>query len=489
MASIGKARRQRLSRAQRRFRRQRQTRKARAVRRRLAQMQAQLPRRARSLCDTLGRAFTRATALRLVVLLGAALLTVGQHTVANLLRTLGPLVPGDPSSYRRVFSHRRWSSWRLARLLTGWVVEHLLADGPISVAGDDTVDEHRGKEVYGKGRHRDPVRSTHRYTAFRWGHKWVVLAVLVPLPFTRRRWALPVLVALYRSEEEDRRRGRRHKTPPELLRQLLRVLLRWFPRRRFICAADGNFATHDLARLAARHPRRLTYLSHFYADAALYEPPPPATPGCKRAGRPRQKGAKLPSPADVVARARRRQRLNVAWYGGGRRDVAVVTGTGHWYRSGAGLVPERWVWVRDRTGTHRDEYFFTTDMRWTAAQVVETYTGRWNLETTFQEMRSYLGLETTRGWTEQTVLRVAPCLFGLYTVVAALYVQLPARRRLAGMIRWAGKEDVTFSDALTAVRRWLWVEWVFAIPGHGTAFSKLSRPFQQMLLAGLAPAA
>ena len=48
---------------------------------------------------------------------------------------------------------------------------------------------------------------------------------------------------------------------------------------------------------------------------------------------------------------------------------------------------------------------------------------------------------------------------------------------------------MTFSDALTAVRRWLWVEWVFAIPGHDTAFSKLSRPFQQMLLAGLAPAA
>src|SRR6516162_38201 len=198
MASIGKARRQRLSRAQRRFRRQRQTRKARAVRRRLAQMQAQLPRRARSLCDTLGRAFTRATALRLVVLLGAALLTVGQHTVANLLRTLGPLVPGDGSSYRRVFSQRRWSSWRLARLLTGWVFEHLLPDGPIYLAGDDTVDEHRGKHVYGKGRHRDPVRSTHTYTAFRWGHKWLVVAVLVRFPWARRRWALPVLVALYR---------------------------------------------------------------------------------------------------------------------------------------------------------------------------------------------------------------------------------------------------------------------------------------------------
>lgn len=485
MASIRPRR--RLSKAQRRQRRRQQTRKTRAARRQLRQLHDRLPRPARALVDTLGRAFHHATALRFGLLLVAALLTVGRHTVANLLRTLGPLVPGDASSYRRVFSQRRWSSWRLARLLTGWVLDHLLPAGPVFLAGDDTVEEHRGKHVYGKGRHRDPVRSTHTYTAFRWGHKWVVLAVLVRFPFTRRRWALPVLVALYRPEEENRRRGRRHKTPPELLRQLLRVLLRWSPGRQFVCAADGNYATHDLARLAARFPRRLTFLSHFYADANLYEPAPQVV-GKRPSGRPRKKGAKLPPPAQVVQQARHRQRLDVAWYGGGRRAVEVITGTGHWYEAGTPLVPVLWVWVHDGTGTHRDEYFFTTDVRWSAAQVIETYTGRWNVETTFQEMRSHLGLETTRGWTEQTVLRVAPCLFGLYTVVAALYVRLPARRRRRGLLAWAGKEDVTFSDALTAVRRWLWVEWVFAIPGHSTAFSKLSRPFQQLLLAGLTPA-
>jgi len=486
MASLGP--RPRLSKAQRRQRRHRQTRKTRAVRRQLHRLHDQLPRPARTLFDTLGGAFRRATALRFGLLLAAALLTVGRHTVANLLRTLGPLVPGDTSSYRRVFSQRRWSSWRLAQLLTGWVVGHLLPDGPICLAADDTVDEHRGKRVYGKGRHRDPVRSTHSYTACRWGHKGLVVAVLVRFPFTRRPWALPVLIALYRSEKENSRRGQRHKTPPQLLRQLLRVLLRWFPQRQFVCAADGNFATHDLARLASRYPQRLTYLSHFYANANLYEPAPPVL-GKKPAGRPRKKGRKRPAPAAVVKQAQHRPRLNVAWYGGGRRDVEVVTGTAHGYEAGASLVAVLWVWVHDCTGTHRDEYFFTTDVGWSAAQVIETYTGRWNLETTFQEMRSYLGLETTCGWTERTVLRVAPCLFGLYTVVAALYVPLPARRRGVRLLTWVGKEDVTFSDALTAVRRWLWADWVFAIPGHNTAFSKLSRPFQQLLLAGLAPAA
>ena len=149
----------------------------------------------------------------------------------------------------------------------------------------------------------------------------------------------------------------------------------------------------------------------------------------------------------------------------------------------------RWVFVHDLTGSHRDEYFFTTDTDMSVQQVIETYVSRWNEETTFQEMRSYLGLETTRGWTQKTVLRAAPCLFGLYTMVACLYSQLPRRYARVRAVEWAGKQDVTFSDAITAVRRWLWVEWVFCIPGHKAVFEKLSRPFRNLLLHALAPVA
>jgi hypothetical protein len=90
---------------------------------------------------------------------------------------------------------------------------------------------------------------------------------------------------------------------------------------------------------------------------------------------------------------------------------------------------------------------------------------------------------------QKTVLRAAPCLFGLYTVVACLYSQLPRRYARVRAVEWAGKQDVTFSDAITAVRRWLWVEWVFCIPGHRAVFEKLSRPFRSLLLHALAPVA
>jgi hypothetical protein len=459
-------------------------RKARAARRELQRIHQAVPQPARSLVDSLAGAFTRPTFLRFVVLALAAILTVGGRTICNLLRTLGALAPGHPSSYHRVFSRRRWSSWRLARRLAGWAFDHLVPEGRIFLAGDDTVDAHPGDNVFGKGCHRDPVRSTHSFTAFRWGHRWVVLSVLVRFPFTHRQWALPLLVALYRSEADNEKAGRRHKTPARLLRQLCCVLLRWFRQRQFILSGDNHYGSHDMAHFASGRRGRLHLVSKFYPDANLFEPPPPYAGH----GRPRVKGKELAKPEAVVATSRR-TRLNVAWYGGGRRDVAVVSGTGHWYKSGQGLAEVRWVFVHDLTGTHRDEYFMTTAARMTAQEVIETYVGRWNEETTFQEMRCYLGLESTRGWKEETVLRAAPCLFGLYTVVACLYSQLPRRYSRERAVQWQGKAVVTFSDAITAVRRWLWLEWVFAIPGHRQAFEKLSRPFRRLLLHALAPAA
>jgi DDE superfamily endonuclease len=472
-----------------RKRRQRMAHKARAARRKLERIHQAIPAPARSLFDCLAGAFTRPTFLRFVVLALATILTVGGRTVCNLLRTLGALAPGHPSSYHRVFCKRRWSCWRLARGLAGWVFDHLVPQGRIVLAGDDTVDEHPGHKVFGKGCHRDPVRSTHSFTAFRWGHKWVVLSVLVRFPCTRRPWALPLLVALYRSAKDNHKAGRRHKTPHHLLRQLCCLLLRWFRQRTFVLTGDGDYAAHELARFCSRRRGRqrgrLSLVSKFYPAANLYEPPPPY----RGHYRPRVKGAALAKPAQVVADSARTKLTQVAWYGGGVRDVEVVTGTGHWYQAGQGLVEVRWVFVHDRTGTHRDEYFMTTDVQMTAQQVIETYVGRWNEETTSQEMRSYLGLESTRGWKEKTVLRAAPCLFGLYTVVACLYSQLPKRYARVRAVQWAGKEDVTFSDAITAVRRWLWQQWVFAIPGYQPVFAKLARPFRSLLLHALAPAA
>jgi len=105
-----------------------------------------------------------------------------------------------------------------------------------------------------------------------------------------------------------------------------------------------------------------------------------------------------------------------------------------------------------------------------------------------RDVRSHLGLETTRGWCRKTVERAAPCLFGLYSVVALLDQAPPGSRRTTA-VRWPGKAGVTSSDALSAVRLWLWDEWAFSRAGGGITLEKLPEPLRELLMATLAPAA
>lgn len=170
------------------------------------------------------------------------------------------------------------------------------------------------------------MRSSHSHTVYRYGHKWIVLAILVDLPYTNRPFALPVLVALYRSKQCNQEEGRRHKTPAELMCGLLAVLMHWFPERKFVFAGDGAYGTHPMARFVYRHRKRLKLVSKFVPDANLFAPP---AKGTSKVGRPRVKGKALSKPQEVVAKKKKGKRLRVRWYGGGWRNVEVITGTGH----------------------------------------------------------------------------------------------------------------------------------------------------------------
>ena len=213
------------------------------------------PPEALPLLEALSAPFTRPTFQRFRLLLVAAILTPGRHTVANLLRP-------SAASFQAIVritsgsSHEHPGRALLGCTLARFLLTHLVYDGPVLLVGDDTVDGHPGRHVYGKSRHRDPVRSSHAYTAWKYGHRWVVLAVLVRFPWASRPWALPVLVDQYRSEEDDRKRGRPHRTPARLMCRLLRVLLARFPDRRFVFVGDSAYGTHEVARFVDPHRKR-----------------------------------------------------------------------------------------------------------------------------------------------------------------------------------------------------------------------------------------
>jgi hypothetical protein len=303
----------------------------------------------------------------------------------------------------------------------------------------------------------------------------------VKFAFASRPWALPVLAALYHAPDDSKRQGKRHRTPAALARGLMMKLLHWFPDRRFILLGDGGYASHELARFAHRYRRRLTLIAWCHPQANLYEAPPPRGKG--QTGRPRIKGQKLPAPRDVVAATGKRKRATVGWYGGKRRRIEFVSGTGHWYKGGDGLVPIRWVFVHDISGTHEDRYFYSTDTRLSPSRIVTLYTARWSIEVTFEEVRCHLGFHTPRSWTQRSVLRTGPCLLGLFSLVCLIYHR---HTRGAGSkpacAPWYVKTEPTFSDAIASVRRLLWSETILEQLDQHKTFKKLRPEIRTLLL-------
>ncbi len=442
-----------------------------------------LPTAMEPLFERFSIAFPRPTFDRFVLLAVGATLAMGRRTTTAVLWAVRSLVDGHPSSYHRVFSRAPWRPRVLARVLAGLVLELVPPGLRVVLSVDDTTAQHKGKHVYGKGCHHDAVRSTHAHVVWKWGHKWVVLAVNVKLPSCHRPWALPVMACLYKTVELDKAEGHRHRTPIDLAKVMVWRLIKWFPDRQFVLLGDGGYASHDIARFARRHRRQLTLVSLFHGDANLYDPPPARRAG--QVGRPRTKGKKRAAPAWVVARTEP-SRATVGWYGGGERRIEYVSDAGHWFKSGKGLVELRWVFVRDVQGTHRDQYLYCTDPALTPTDVVTLYTARWGIEVTFEEVREHLGFETTKQHCRNSTTRTGPLLLGLYSVVTLIYARLADPNAPPVHVTTYPKTEPTFSDALFAVRRALWAETILKHVPAAAVVPKLPPRFRSFLLDQLA---
>ena len=91
--------------------------------------------------------------------------------------------------------------------------------------------------------------------------------------------------------------------------------------------------------------------------------------------------------------------------------------------------------------------------------ILQRFVCRWRIETTFQEVREHLGVETQRQWSDLAILRTTPALLGLYSLVTLWAHRLMCQSRTSVRphpAAWYNKHQPTFSDAIAAVRRVLW---------------------------------
>jgi hypothetical protein len=245
----------------------------------------------RSLADWMWpfvRCFTGATWDHVLVLVAGALLSPGRRTVSAALRVLDQTA--SFAVYHRVLSTARWSARRVAHRLLGLLVAAFVRDGPVVIGLDDTIERRWGTKIKARGIYRDPVRSSHGHFVKASGLRWLCVMLLAPIPWAGCVWALPFLTLLAPSERYAQKRGRRHKKLTDWGRQALLQTARWLPDRRIVAVADSSFSVIELLRSVSPHVDVVTRLR---LDAGLYEPPPLPRPGAR--GRPRVKGARLPT--------------------------------------------------------------------------------------------------------------------------------------------------------------------------------------------------
>jgi hypothetical protein len=414
-----------------------------------------------------------------------ALLATGDRTVCAILRIMGKSQERHFTNYHRVLNRDAWSCLAAGQVLLGLIVAVIPRDWPIVLAADDTIERRGGRRIKARGCYRDPVRSSRKHVVKCFGLKWVSLAVLMPVPWSDRPWALPFLTTLSWPEGTGRRSA--HKTSIDLAQQMVLQVRRWLPERELILVTDGGFAAVELARACQRH--RVTMICRLRLDAAVYHPPGPRPPG--RRGPTPKKG---PRQRRLTEWARRSdtpwQEVVVDWYGGRRKPVQVFSRAGLWHRRGCDPVAIRYVLARDPEGVQSDAAYFCTDEHFGPEEILRYVVQRWSLEVTFEEARAHPGLETQRQWSDLAIARTTPVLLGLFSVVA-----LAARRcHEAGLLRaeqtaWYAKEEPTFSDCLRLIRGRIWQARISGTSESGADVIQLPRAFFEAVVQGFVTAA
>jgi hypothetical protein len=424
------------------------------------------------------------------VLVIGAVLTPGKRTVTTILSIMGLRQSPHFQNYHRVLNRARWSSRTVSQQLLYMLIQVFVPQGPVVLGIDDTLERRRGKKIKAKGIYRDPVRSSHSHFVKASGLRWLSVMLLVTIPWARAVWALPFLTVLAPSERYHQERRQRHKKLPDWARQMLVQIRRWLPQRELVVVADSSFAVLTLLHELRLLSQPVTMITRLRLDAALYEPAPARAIG--QTGRPRLKGRRLPTLQQVLLDSTTTWTpVTVArWYREPQREVEVVSATAVWYHTGMPPVPIRWVLIRDPQEKFMPQALLSTDVTLTPIQMVTWFVQRWQVEVTFQEVRTHLGVETQRQWADLAVARATPALFGLFTVVTLLAHHLSAHHPVSPrQATWYTKAIPTFADALALVRSQLWSHAHFSLSHKDYELIQIPRPLFECLTETLCYAA
>jgi hypothetical protein len=399
-------------------------------------------------------AFTAPTFRNMEILLYGTILNPGRRTVTGALRAMGLSEAKGFTNYHRALNRARWCPRVLSKLLLGLIVESFLSpDAVLCLVVDETLERRCGRKIKNKGWFRDPIRSTAQHVNYALGIRWIVLAVLVPVPWSSRLWALPFLAVPARSPKTAANLGKKRHFP--LIRwteKMIGWVREWQPERELMLVGDGSYAAIALIQRCQRFKKPVKLVSRLRLDAQLYDYPPKERPPGKRGPMPK-KGPRQTNLADRLHDAQRPwRRMKVRWYGNQEKEVEFLSGVSLWHTSGLDPVQIRWVLIRCPNNSFTPAAFFCSDPHISPAQIVNWFIMRWNIEVTFQEMRTHLGFETQRQWSDTAMERTTPLLLGLFSIVVLMALKRFGPDLPYSQDVWYRRREASFRDVLSAIR-------------------------------------
>jgi DDE superfamily endonuclease len=417
-----------------------------------------LPRSVTGLLDRFRGCFTAPTFTTFCGLACGFWAQPGLHTVTGMLIGARLEQAWHHARAHRFFSGARWSADQLGLVLLDLILAVLVPSGvPVRLVADDTLMRRSGRKVFGTGWHHDPLAPGRHRIA--WANNWVVLGVLVDLPFIPHRpVCLPILARLWQPKHTPGRL--------DLAVELVKLACGHLGQRRVDLLVDGAYAGRQLRGL----PRQVTVTCRLRADARLHRLAPPRRLGTR--GRPRTKGDRLPELTTIAGLQATPFALHqVTCYG--HNGIAAIAGFACLWPAVFATRPVQVVLVRDPAAPDSfDLALVSTDLSATPAALVERYAGRWQVEVCFREARQDAGVGQARNRTRRAVERTVP--FGLvcYSLAIVWYTQhghhpadLAARRALAPW--YQSKATPSVADMLAKLRRVL----IAAQYRHGQAIA------------------
>ena len=393
---------------------------------------------------------TRPSYEKLIVLFAGWVRSSGRHAVTETLVVTGVAGRHHHEAYHRFFSRGTWNPDSMGQWLFRCIERLLVPGSSIVIAIDDTLAPKKGPHVYGLGSHIDPVRSTVARKVFCFGHCWVVLAVVLPVPLCHATFALPILFRLYTNKKTCDKKGIPYRKKTELAADLIQVFTGWTGARRVELAVDSGYSNETVVR---HLPASVVLFGAMRPDAVLTAVPD--APSQHRNGRPRVRGAVLPKPEALAKDVSEPWLQCEAQLYGKTTTVHYKTLCAQWYQA-CGVRLLRIIVVRVDTGRIGLRVFFCTDPSIPIRALLETYACRWTIEVCFRNLKQLFGFADSSAHTKAAVQRTAPFVGCMYSVLIVWFFQhahasISARPPLRPW--YLHKQSISFADILRTAQR------------------------------------